>query len=58
MDDNALRAFYVACGLEPKVIESAINKRYVEPPKTARRETNLAKRLRSDRNPPNRRKGK
>jgi hypothetical protein len=31
LDDNALRAFYKACGLSPKTIEGAIKTRYEEP---------------------------
>jgi hypothetical protein len=37
-DDNALRAFYEACGVSPTVIEGAIKTRYEEPTSDANRE--------------------
>jgi hypothetical protein len=57
-DDNALRAFYEACGLAPKIIEGAIEARYEEPTKVAGRETDIAKRLRGQRIPPKMRRSK
>jgi hypothetical protein len=30
--DNALRAFYLSCGLDPQKVEMAIKMRYEEPP--------------------------
>jgi hypothetical protein len=58
MDDNALRAFYKACGLDPKVIEGAIKVRYQEPPKTNDRESDIAKRMRGEQIPQRMRRGK
>jgi hypothetical protein len=56
--DNALREFYEACGLEPKIIEGAIRQRYQQPPKTNDRESEIAKRLRGERIPPKIRRAK
>ena len=42
LDDNALRAFYEACGLSPKIIEGAIRQRHEEPLNFAAREKAIA----------------
>jgi len=47
-DDHDLQTFYEACGIDSKTIERAIEHRYVEPPRTYRRDTDIAKRMRRE----------